>query len=146
MRQKFHKFIDFSVTFILYWVAAVGLHEMAHALTGQALGWTASVSYPSPFAGWVSFPQWQQIPFIHVVLIAFAGGATVCVLYLILSHYTEDWETDMVLWFFAPMHGIYAIFEVGYIMHVIPIWVLASIPVLPAVIIWMLKLKHEGRI
>ena len=146
MRQKIHKFIDFTVTFVLYWIFGSATHEMAHALTGQALGWAAGVSYPNPFMGWTSFPQWQQIPFLHVVLIAFAGGAVVCAIFIILSYYTTDWETDMVLWLFAPLHGIYAVFEVGYILHIIPLWALASIPILPAMVIWFWKLGREDYI
>jgi len=146
MRQKLYKFTDFTITLILYWIFGTAAHEMAHALTGQGLGWTASVSYPNPFAGWTSFPQWQQMPFIHIALIAFAGGAVVCAMFLLLAHFTEDWETDMVLWLFAPLHGIYAVFEVGYIMHAVPLWALASIPVLPAMIIWFWKLRKHGYI
>jgi len=136
--------VDFAVTFILYYIFGVALHEMGHALVGQALGWQASVTYPSPWAGWTSFPQWQQMPMLDMVLIALAGGLIVCAFFLILSAFTEDWESDMVLLFFAPLHGFYSLFEVAYILHAIPQWVLATIPILPAAIIWMWMLKTRG--
>lgn len=132
--KEIRKGLDFVYTFILCWITGVYLHEWSHALVGRALGWTASIGFPNPFAGWTSFPEWQSIPLSNVILIALAGGLGTCILFIIWAYFTTDWEHDMALYYFAGTHAIYSVFEVGYVLHKVSVQVLGITPPLLALI------------
>ena len=137
--------IDVFYTLIFYLIVTCAVHEMSHSLVGNLLGWQSFVSFPNPFSGWTSFPQWAIMPLSNVIIIAFAGGAITCLLMMLMSYFTEDWETDLILYFIIPMQGIYAIFEIGYILRYFDIMILGTLPSLLALPItfWLIKRHHD---
>jgi len=134
-RQSIRTLADVLLTFFIYWVFGTGVHEMSHALTAQLLGWSATVVFKNPLEGYTAILNWAMIPLMERVAIAVAGGSITAILFVVLSYFVEDWECDLVLWFLAPLHGSYAIFEVAYVLGLLPAWILATVPVIPALML-----------
>lgn len=131
---RIYKGTDFVLTFSLLWLLGVYIHEWSHALMGQALGWSATIGFPHPFAGWALFPEWQLMSFSSIVLIALAGGLATGLLFYAWAYFTDDYEHDMALYYFGSMHIIYAFFEVAYILHYISVTILGVVPAVLALI------------
>jgi hypothetical protein len=122
---------------MIYYLLSIGAHELFHASLARSLGYKAQTSFYW-FWGYVSF---QDVPVgWHAWAIPLIGGLAVALLYILISHFTEDWETDMVLTFFAPLHGSYAVMEALWFNGFVPIWAakLLPLPVAVATLIWRL--------
>jgi len=138
------KMIDFIFTFLIYFFMALGAHEMFHAQLGRMLGYQAIVHFPSWTSGFVTFTP-LPVDLLHIFLIGIAGGGLVALFFFGISFVTDDWETDMVMWFFVPFQGIYAILEVLYMMHLVGIVFLGLVPPAIAVVPFIWKITERRK-
>ncbi len=143
MKQKLHTLADVLVTLVIYYLVGVAAHEFWHCRIAEALGYGARACFPSWISGFVVVEPFPTDP-LHIALIGVAGGGGVALLYALISHFTADWETDLVLWFFAPLHGFYAVCEVFYVLRLLPLWALGALPVPPALVVLLWKLRQHG--
>ena len=134
--NRIWKASDMLITLVLYYMMGVALHEYWHANVARILGYSASAHFHW-FSGWVDLPVFPTNP-LHIILIGIVGGGGVALFYILISLFTNDWETKMVLNLFAPLHGTYAICEVLYLFELISIQVLAVIPIVitVSILIW----------
>jgi len=144
LKKRLKTFIDVIYTLFFYLIVGCAVHELFHYLIGTWLGWQASVSFPSLFTGWTTFPQWSIIPLSNVILIALAGGGITCLMMIGMAYFTEDWEQSMVLYFIAPLQGIYSLFELGYVLHYFDIKVLSIVPCLLTLPISLYLIKRKN--
>jgi len=133
MKRKLLVLADVLLTFIFYYWASIGIHEASHYLVGEALGYTAEAHF-SAFGGYVLFHQTLSLP--HIVIVGLAGGLITGLFLLGISYFTTDFETDLVLHLFIPLQIVYAGFEVLYLLGLVPIWVLGTVPLAVAIVIW----------
>ena len=126
---------DYAFTFVFYYWASIGIHETAHYLTGEALGYTAEAHF-SLLGGYVIFHQTLALP--HIVIVGVAGGLITGLFLLGISYFTTDFETDLVLHLMIPWQLFYALHEVLYLLGIVPIWVLGTVPILLALVIFFL--------
>jgi len=127
MRERVYLAADLLITFVIYWLMGVALHEYWHANVARALGyptkavfgWTWGYVVPEVMpAGWDAW------------VIALSGGGGVALFYIWIAFFVDDWEHDLVMWFFAPLHGSYAIFEALWYAAGVPfVWALIVPPV-----------------
>lgn len=118
---------------------------MWHCRIAEALGYQAKAWFPNWISGFTLIEPFPTSA-IHLALIGIAGGGGVALFYVLISHFTNDWETDLVLWFYAPLHGFYAIFEMAYMLRFVPLWALSTLPIIPAFVVLLWKLRRHGYI
>lgn len=138
------KAIDFIFTFVIYYILALGAHEMFHAQLARMLGYEAITKFPSLTSGYVLISPFPT-NMIHILLIGLAGGGLVALFYVILSFVTDDWETDMVMWFYVPFQGIYAVLEVLYLLRHLNIVFLGLVPPAIALVPFMWKITERRK-
>ena len=135
---------DFVVTFLVYLLLSLGAHEMFHAEIARMLGYNATVSFPSWSSGYtVISPLPSSV--LHKFLISIAGGGLVALFYFLVGLFTRDWETGLIMKFFVPWQGIYAIFEFGFMLGFIPIKLLGTVPFVLGAIIGFYFLMRSKR-
>jgi len=137
------KIADYVTTGIVYYIAGVTLHEFFHYRVASVLGYEVEAHFPTLLSGFVSIPS--SIPPLHLFMIGIAGGAFTCLFFALTSLFTKDVQTDVVLGFFAPIHGFYAVFEVLYLFNVLPLWVSGTVPVMLSAPILLFKVLVKQR-
>jgi len=132
MKQKINHLADLLATFVIYWLMGVALHEYWHANVARMLGYQARAAF-----GWSwGFVAFEIMPAgWHAWIIAFAGGGGVALFYVLIAHFTCDWEHDLVMRFFAPLHGVYAVFEMLWFAGLAPFIFALVIPPVAALIV-----------
>lgn len=146
-KERVRGFVDLLFVFVIYYMIGVSAHEFFHYNVGSMLGYTPSAHF-TWFSGYVTFTPSFTVP--DAIMVGIAGGLGVCIFYVLLSYFTDDWESDMSLHFFAVLHGVYSVHEVLWVLGKIPIELMAIVPILFAAG-WMIlfefnrKKKNLGR-
>jgi hypothetical protein len=135
---------DFVITFVLYLLLSLGAHEMFHAEIARMLGYNATVSFPSWSSGYTVISPLPS-SLLHKFLISVAGGGLVALFYFLIGLFTRDWETSLIMKFFVPWQGIYALFEFGYMLGYVPINLLGTVPFVLGAIIGFYFLGRSKR-
>jgi len=125
---------DYAFTFLFYYLASLTLHEYIHYMTGTLLGYTAEAHFEW-LTGYVLFIE--PVSLFDIWIIGIAGGLITGLLLLGISFFTEDWETDMILYFFIPLQKIYAFFQGLYLLGKLPVVIVGTVPVILAALVWL---------
>ena len=144
MKERIKTAVDFVITFLVYLLLSFGAHEMFHAEIARMLGYNATVSFPSWSSGY-TFISPLPSSILHKFLISIAGGGLVALFYFLIGLFTRDWETGLIMKFFVPWQGIYAIFEFGYMLGYVPIKFLGTVPCVLGAIIGFYFLMRSKR-
>lgn len=126
-RESLYRLMDLVVTWVVYALVMIPLHEAFHYWMASMLGYKATIGLPSPFLGYTEIEPVPTNP-VHIFLLAVVGGLGVALVYYLISLFTKDEETDIVVGYFAIGSLIYAGFEVIYLFGFIPAWTLGIVP------------------
>lgn len=137
---------DVAVTFAIYLLVGIALHEFAHYQVARALGYEAVAHFPSWFSGFVLILAPGPLPLLDSLLISIAGGGAVALAYVGIGAFTKDWEHDLVLGFFAVLHGVYAPLEALWLLGVLPRAVADIVPTSAAVLVAALIVARRFRL
>lgn len=127
IRDRLWKVSDISITFILYYMMGIALHEYWHVNIARMRGYTVSSAYFNWFSGYALLKPYPA-NMLDIVLVGLFGGLGVALFYGLISLFTNDWETRLIQTLFIPWQIFYAIFEVFYLLDYISINDLVAIP------------------
>ena len=144
LQSRLFKGADLLVTFAIYFLLSLAAHEMFHAQLARELGYGAVVKFPSWASGYVLINPFP-INVLHIAIIGLVGGGLVALFYLLISIFTSDWETNLIMFYFVPWQALYAVMEVLYLLRYVPISILGTVPALVAVIPLTYKVWKDSK-
>jgi len=121
--MKRQKTVDLIITFVVWFIVTLPIHEFFHYITAMALGGKGmGITYPNLLSGLCSFPT----PFPHMWIAYLAGGVGTAVVMFLLAWRAllspTKWDEDEVISLFV-LGGVqlgYGVVEVSLLYY--PQW------------------------
>jgi len=120
-----------------------GIHEAFHCNIARMLGYEATAHFPTFFSGYVLLTPYPT-NILDIFLIGIAGGGMVALFYALIALFTNDWETDLIMRLFVPLSASYALLEPIYLLGIISLTILSTLPSLIAISIFGMLMLREG--
>ena len=142
-KSRYFVLLDFIITLAVYYLLIPGVHEAFHCNIARLLGYKAYAHFPTFISGYVTIVPYPTNT-LHIILIGVAGGGFVALFYALVSLFTSDWETDLVMRLFIPHSALYAILEPVYLLGYISLTLAGILPCIFSVTLFVMLMIKEG--